>query len=181
MESTEAISEAALQRATPDVVVAVLDGVELPLALELALGAVEAESEDEAEGVPLAELVLVLWLWVWPWAQPGSRNIEAAATMSRRPFLTRMFVMRKAFRRHLPESTAARQWRRIGVRIVMFRTPTQRTRYWDTEALAERLRKNAAAPSPSPATPAIKPAQLRACEPSSVTEAACSVEMAAAR
>ena len=175
MESTEAVSEPALQRATPDaVVVPELDG----LALTLELGVLEAEVDVEAEAVSLGAAVSEGWAWLW--AQLESRNTEAAAIVSRRPFLTRIFVMRTAFRRHLPESTAARQRRRIGVRIVMFRTPTQRTRYLGTEALAERLRKKAAPPSPSPATPAISPAQLRACEPSSVTEAACSVEIDAA-
>lgn len=165
-----------MQRATPDGVVPVLDGVALPL--EVGVLEAEADGDDEADAVSLGTADPEGWAWVWK--QPESRNTEAAAIVSRRPFLTRIFVMRTAFRRHLPESTAARQRRRIGVRIVMFRTPTQRSRYLETDALAERLRKKAAPPRPSPATPAIRPAQLRACEPSSVTEAACSVEMDAA-
>ncbi len=176
MESTEAVSEPALQRATPDAVVPVLVGVELPL--EVGVLEAEADGDDEAEAVSLGTAEPEGWAWLWK--QPESRNTEAAAIVSRRPFLTRIFVMRTAFRRQLPESTAARHRRRIGARIVMFRTPTRRTRYLDTEDFGERLRKKAAPPSPSPATPAIRPAQLRACEPSSITEAACSVEIDAA-
>ena len=66
----------------------------------------EDEADGELDGVALAVLDGPDWDWLWK--QPESRNTEATAAVSRRPFLTCIFVMRTACRRHLPESTAAR-------------------------------------------------------------------------